>query len=162
MNVRGVYAGSFDPITLGHLDIIERASKLFDHVIVGVGINLDKQSTFTADERIALVQPTVQHIRNVSVKSFDGLLVDFARTQKCQTIIRGLRAMMDFDYEFQMGLANKGLDPTIETIFLLTDQNHIFISSSLVKEIVMGGGDVSGFVPPHVKEFLIKKLHLTM
>jgi len=142
-----VYAGSFDPITLGHLDIIQRGAGIFDHVVIGVGDNSAKRYTLDKDARVALVDEVTADIANVSVASFDGLLVDFCRDIGASVIIRGLRAVTDFEFEFQIGLANRDMAPSIETVFLLPAPRFIFISSSLVKEIFINGGDVTSYVP---------------
>ena len=142
-----VYAGSFDPPTNGHVDVIARAARLFDHLIVAVGRNIQKTYLFTCDERMDILKECIHDLHNVSVESFDGLLVDFAVARDACAIVRGLRAMTDFDYEFQVGLANKALNPDIETIFILTRLGNIFISSSLIKEVASFGGDVSPYLP---------------
>ena len=153
-----IYAGSFDPATLGHLDVIERASKLFDKVIVAVGVNPAKKTLFSPEERVEIISSLIGGFPNVSVDVFSGLLVEFAKSKKACAIIRGLRAMTDFDYEFQIGLANMDMCPQIETIFLLTSPRNIFISSSLAKEIARFGGDASGYLPPQSIAALNKKL----
>jgi pantetheine-phosphate adenylyltransferase len=142
-----VYAGSFDPITLGHLDIIERGSGIFEDVVIGVGDNSAKRYALDKDQRVELVREVTQDLANVRVDSFDGLLVDFCQSIGAEVIIRGLRAVTDFEFEFQIGLANRDMAPEIETVFLLPAPRHIFISSSLVKEIFVNGGDVSAYVP---------------
>ena len=146
-----IYPGSFDPITNGHLDVIERAAKLFDRVIVAVAVNSSKDSYFTKNQRQEQITEAVVALSNVEVSAFDGLLVDFARAQKAQAIIRGLRAVSDFEFEFQLALMNRKLEPTIETIFMMPRETYTFLSSKLVKEIARLGGDVSAFVPPHVE-----------
>jgi pantetheine-phosphate adenylyltransferase len=145
-----VYPGSFDPITNGHADLIERAARLFGQVIVGIARNISKQPVFSLDERIGLVNTVVGHLPNVRVMPIDGLLVDFVATQQAQVILRGLRAVSDFEYEFQLATMNRHLRPQIETIFLTPAEQHSFISSSLVKEVARFGGDVSVFVHPAV------------
>ncbi len=149
-----IYPGSFDPITNGHLDVIERAAKLFDRVIVAVAVNSSKDSHFTKNQRQEQITEGVVALSNVEVSAFDGLLVDFARAQKAQAIIRGLRAVSDFEFEFQLALMNRKLEPTIETIFMMPRETYTFLSSKLVKEIARLGGDVSAFVPPHVEHAL--------
>ena len=149
-----IYPGSFDPITNGHLDVIERAAKLFDRVIVAVAVNSSKDSYFTKNQRQEQITEAVVALSNVEVSAFDGLLVDFARAQKAQAIIRGLRAVSDFEFEFQLALMNRKLEPTIETIFMMPRETYTFLSSKLVKEIARLGGDVSAFVPPHVERAL--------
>jgi pantetheine-phosphate adenylyltransferase len=150
-----IYPGSFDPITNGHLDVIERAAKLFDRVIVAVAVNSSKAPLFTQDQRQEQITEAVAALSNVEVDAFDGLLVDFARDQKAQAIIRGLRAVSDFEFEFQLALMNRKLEPNIETIFMMPRETYTFLSSKLVKEIAQLGGDVSAFVPPHVERALV-------
>ncbi|MFA4844862.1 MAG: pantetheine-phosphate adenylyltransferase [Candidatus Margulisiibacteriota bacterium] len=151
-----VYPGSFDPITSGHLDIIERAAKLFDRVVVAVIHNPDKRPRFTFSQRMEMIRQSVPHCRNVSVDSFDGLLVDYVRQQKGCAVVRGLRAVSDFDYEFQMALTNRRMAPGIETVFLMTDYRYSYLSSSFVKQIARHGGDVTGLVPAAVAKRLMK------
>jgi pantetheine-phosphate adenylyltransferase len=157
MRHSAIYPGSFDPLTLGHLDLIERAAHIFDEVIVAVGVNSRKQTFFSAAERLEMVKAAVKSIKNVKVDSFDGLLVDYARSKKVHVLLRGLRAFSDFEYEFQMALANRKLAPGIEAIFLMPKETHSYISSSTVREIVDRGGDISQFVPPSVKKFIERK-----
>jgi len=142
-----VYPGSFDPVTNGHLDVIRRAAGIFDKVIVGVGRNAGKSPLFSADERVELIQAAVSDIRNVEVESFDGMLVAFAKQHGASVLVKGLRAISDFEYEFQMALANRHLDPSVETMFLMTSAEYQFLSSSIVKEMVRVGGDCSPLVP---------------
>ena len=149
-----IYPGSFDPITNGHLDVIERAAKLFDRVIVAVAVNSSKDPLFTKDQRQEQITEAVAALGNVKVSAFDGLLVDFARDQKSQAIIRGLRAVSDFEFEFQLALMNRKLEPNIETIFMMPRETYTFLSSKLIKEIAQLGGNVSAFVPPHVERAL--------
>ncbi len=149
-----IYPGSFDPITNGHLDVIERAAKLFDRVIVAIAVNSSKDPLFTKDQRQEQITEAVAALSNVEVSAFDGLLVDFARDQKSQAIIRGLRAVSDFEFEFQLALMNRKLEPDIETIFMMPRETYTFLSSKLVKEIAQLGGNVSAFVPPHVERAL--------
>jgi len=153
----GVYPGSFDPVTQGHLDIIERAACLFDQIIVSVSRNVSKKALFTVQEREDMLREVLRPYNNVLVDSFEGLTVHFARQKNAQAIIRGLRAITDFENEFMMALTNKKLVPSMETIFLMTRAEFSFISSSAVKEVVMFGGCVKGLVPPQVEERLIKK-----
>ena len=143
-----VYAGSFDPPTFGHLDVVRRACRMFDQVVLAVGTNPAKRYLLTAEERLLVLRAETEALPGVQVAPFQGLLVDYCRTLGAQVILRGLRASTDFDFEFQIGLANMDMAPDIETVFLLTDPKHIFISSSLVKEIAGNGGDVSRYVPP--------------
>lgn len=152
-----IYPGSFDPITNGHLDVIGRAVRLFDRVIVAVATESGKTPLFTLDERKRLVADSVKRWRNVEVDSFNGLLVDYASGKGACAVVRGLRAVSDFEYEFQMALMNRKLDKRIETIFLMPKDSYAFLSSRLVKEIARLGGDVSPFVPPTVVKQLRKK-----
>lgn len=142
-----VCPGSFDPITMGHLDIITRASALFDRVVVLISINVSKKTAFTLEERETLARKAVSHLPNVEVDSFDGLLVDYVRRKQAAVIVRGLRAMSDFEYEFQMALANKRMNPEAETVFLTTAAENMYLSSSLVKQIAGFGGSIKGLVP---------------
>jgi pantetheine-phosphate adenylyltransferase len=154
---RCIYPGSYDPITYGHIDIIERAKTLFDEVIVVVSTNVAKQSTYRVEERTQLLTTLFQDDPRVRITAWDGLTVDAAKTFQAQAIIRGLRIVGDFEYEFQMNLANKVLDPTIETVFLMTKTENAYISSSMVREVHRLGGDVSAFVPAPVIAFLNEK-----
>src|SRR5256885_11887850 len=144
---RAIYPGSFDPITNGHIDVIERAGKLFDEVTVAVAHNDEKQPLFTLEERLQLLRDTVGQVGNVRIAQFDGLLVEFAAQQKASAVIRGLRAVSDFEFEFQMALMNRKLDGSVETIFLMPKEEYTYLSSRLVKEIARLRGDVSKFVP---------------
>jgi pantetheine-phosphate adenylyltransferase len=155
-----IYPGSFDPLTNGHLDVLERASKLFDRVIVAIASNESKNPLFTMEERLALMKPAIASIKNARADIFEGLLVEYAARQKAGAIVRGLRAVSDFEFEFQMALMNRKLDESIETIFMMPKETYTFISSRIVKEIARLGGDVSPFVPPHVGAALKKKLAL--
>lgn len=152
-----LYPGTFDPITNGHIDLVERAAKLFEEVIVSVASNSKKNPFFTLDERIALAQEVLSHCPNVTVKGFGILLVDFAKEQKANVLIRGLRAISDFEYEFQLASMNRNLAPEIESVFLMPADEYSFISSSLVKEVALLGGDVSKFVHPLINEALKKR-----
>lgn len=152
-----VYPGSFDPITNGHLDIIRRVAHMFDHVVVAVARNAEKAPLFTVKERLALSREAVQGLRKVSVDEFDGLLVSYARKKHATVIVRGLRAVSDFEFEFQLSLMNRKLDSRIETIFLMTRDEYTFISSRLVKEICQLGGAVSDFVPRGVERAMKRK-----
>lgn len=142
-----VYAGSFDPVTLGHLDLIERASALFSDVIVAMGVHPTRKPLFSIDERLSLVASVSSHLPNVRVDAFDGLLIDYCRQQKARVIVRGLRAATDFEYELQIAHANADLCPEVDTIFLPTRTKHGFVSASLVREIASHGGDVSRYAP---------------
>ena len=146
-----IYPGSFDPITLGHLDLIERCSKLVDRVIVAILRNEDKQPLFTVEERIEMLEEVVQVYPNVEVDSFDGLLVDYASEHGATVILRGIRAITDYEYELPMALMNRRLRPEIETVFLMAGEAYAFISSRLVKEVIRLGGNISGLVPPTVE-----------
>ncbi len=160
MDKVAIYPGSFDPITNGHLDVVRRAARLYDRVLIAVAEDTDKTSLFTLDERIALVRQTVRGLRNVSVEGFSGLLVKFARRKRAAVIVRGLRAVSDFEYELQLALFNREMDPKIETIFLTPKQDLAFVSSRMVKQIAMLGGQVNGFVPQAVKQALKQKLRV--
>jgi pantetheine-phosphate adenylyltransferase len=155
---RAIYPGSFDPVTNGHLDVVERARKLFDEVIVAVAHNDEKQPMFTLQERLDLLQNTLGKIDNVRIAHFEGLLVDFAVAEKAGAVIRGLRAISDFEFEFQMALMNRKLQGAVETIFLMPKEDYTYLSSRIVKEIARLGGDVSKFVPPLVVKALGTKL----
>ena len=152
-----IYPGSFDPLTNGHLDVIQRAAKLFDRVVVAVAVNEGKKPLFTVQERLALVRGAVQHLPNVEADSFDTLLVDFAVSKKAVAVVRGLRAVSDFEFEFQMALMNRKLNENIETIFMMPKDTYTFLSSRIVKEIARLGGDVSAFVPEQVRAVLVGK-----
>jgi pantetheine-phosphate adenylyltransferase len=154
---RAIYPGSFDPITNGHLDVIDRASRLFDEVIVAVAQNDQKNSLFTAEERMELIKGVMNGNPNVRVTRFDGLLVEFARAQGATAVVRGLRAVSDFEFEFQMALMNRKLEPGIETIFLMPAENYTYLSSRIVKEIARLGGNVNVFVPPSIAAALREK-----
>jgi pantetheine-phosphate adenylyltransferase len=153
-----IYPGSFDPLTNGHLDVVQRAAKLFDRVIVAVAKNDGKNPFFTLAERLAMVQKATAHLPHVSADAFDGLLVEYVASRKAQAIVRGLRAVSDFEFEFQLALMNRKLDENIETIFMMPKDTYTFLSSRIVKEIARLGGDISQFVPPNVQAALAKKL----
>lgn len=155
-----VYPGSFDPITNGHLDIIERASKIFDKVIVGVLKNSNKKPLFTAEERVALINRVTGHLGNVEAAGFDGLLVDFAKENGANVIIKGLRTVNDFEYEFQMALLNKTLNEECETMFLMTNSKYSYISSSMVKELAGFKGNLAGVVPVEIIQDIREKYGL--
>ena len=150
--------GSFDPITMGHLDIITRAAAMFDKIIVVVMNNSNKHYSFTSDERIEMIRKAVCDIKNVEVDMYDGLLAEYAAKKKACAIIKGLRAMSDFEYEFQMALTNKKLNPNIETLFLTTSAQNMYLSSSMVKQIASMGGDVSDFLPAAIHDDVIKRI----
>lgn len=152
MSRKAIYAGTFDPITLGHLDIIKRASRITDQLIIGVARHTGKDMAFSLDKRIQLIEATLatQNLANVLIEPIEGLLVDFVRQQGAGMLIRGLRAVADFDYEFQMAMMNARLAPDVDTVFLMASEKHQFIASRIVKEVAKLGGDVSGFVPKPV------------
>jgi len=156
-----IYPGTFDPITNGHLDIIKRATKLFDSVIIAVSSNMQKHPLFTVEERKELVRIAVQNIEHVEVDSFDDLLVNYVVVKKADAVIRGLRVISDFEYEFQMALMNRKLMPDIETVYLMPSEEHIYISSSIVKEVGRFGGKISCFLPPEIETALTNKLKTT-
>ena len=153
-----IYPGSFDPLTNGHLDLIQRAARLFDRVIVAVAKNEDKKPLFTLEERHELVSQSIQTLPNVEADMFDGLLVDYVEARSGQAIIRGLRAVSDFEFEFQLALMNRKLNERIETIFMMPKDTYTFLSSKIIKEIARLGGNITDFVPPHVQSALLKKL----
>ncbi|MDD5901708.1 MAG: pantetheine-phosphate adenylyltransferase [Lachnospiraceae bacterium] len=154
---RGIYPGSFDPVTLGHLDIIRRASELVDELVIGVLKNSTKKNLFTTEERIDLLKRVTADIPNVRIISFDGLLVDCAVKYGTHTIIRGLRAVTDFEYELQLAQTNKRLRPDVDTVFLTTNVEYAYLSSSIVREIASYGGDISHFVPQVIMDDVYKK-----
>jgi pantetheine-phosphate adenylyltransferase len=152
-----VYPGTFDPITMGHVDIIKRALNLFDKVIVAVAVNSAKDPVFSLDERIRMITDTFDGEKRINVESVSGLLVDYAYTQKAKAIVRGIRAVSDFDYEFQLALMNRKLQREVDSIFLMPGFRWIYISSSIIKDAARNGGDVSDLVPEHVNKMLIDK-----
>ena len=154
----GIYPGSFDPVTYGHLDIIKRAAAVMDHLIVAVLKNNGKTPLFSVDERVNMLKAVTKDMENVEVMSFSGLLVKFAKEHDVKVIVRGLRAVTDFEYELLMSQTNRVMDPDIDTIFFTTDLDYAYLSSSTVREIASYGGDISKFVPPYVEEFIKKKL----
>ena len=155
---KAIYPGTFDPITNGHTDLIVRAVRIFDRVVVAIAANPDKNPLFTVDERIAMVRQICEGLDQVEVTGFDGLLIDFVEQQNAQVLIRGLRAVSDFEFEFQLASANRRLNPDVETVFLTPSESHTFTSASLVKEIATYGGDVSSFVDPRVNRLLANRL----
>ncbi|WP_455380557.1 pantetheine-phosphate adenylyltransferase [Acidihalobacter prosperus] len=157
MNLAVVYPGTFDPITNGHTDLVRRGSRVFSRIIVGVASDTGKQTTFSLEERVRLAREALSDVPGVTVTGFSGLLVNFVRTHDASLILRGLRAVSDFEHEFQLSSMNRKLDPDIESIFLTPDEAYGFISSSLVKEIARLGGDVSDFVSPSVQKALITR-----
>jgi pantetheine-phosphate adenylyltransferase len=156
-----VYPGSFDPITNGHLDLIQRASRIFDRIIVAVATNAFKKSLFTIEERVEMVRTSLEGYPQVSIDTFDGLLVKYAKGKNARAILRGLRAVTDFEYEFQLAMMNRRLEPGIETVFLMTGLRWVFLSSSILKEAAVHGGDIEGMVPEIVYRKLKEKFGLT-
>ncbi len=152
-----IYPGSFDPLTSGHVDIIERGRKIFDAIIVAILANVEKTPLFSEAERIAIIREVFKAHTNVQVETFNGLLVDYAQAKKASVLVRGLRAVSDFEYEFQMALMNRHLAPGLETVFMMPDEKYTYISSRLIKEVFMLGGEVAGLVPPIVEEKLRAK-----
>ena len=150
MSVKALYPGTFDPPTNGHVDLIQRGSKLFDHLLVAVLINLDKNPLFNVQERVEMLKEITADIPNVSVSTFHGLMVDFARQEGCSAVMRGIRAISDYEYEFQMALMNRRLAPEVETVFLQPAGRYSFVSSRMLKEVTSLGGDVTGLLPPTV------------
>ncbi|GAA0491325.1 MULTISPECIES: pantetheine-phosphate adenylyltransferase [Tatumella] len=158
MTTRAIYPGTFDPLTLGHLDIVTRAGRLFDHVILAIARNNTKQPMFSLQERIALARQATAHLENVDVMGFGDLMVNFARQQQANVLIRGVRSVSDFDYERQLAQMNNQLLPGLESIFMIPAEAYTFVSSSLVKEVARHGGDISGFVTGPVHQALLEKL----
>ncbi len=157
MSKIAICPGSFNPITLGHLDIIKRASKMFDHVIVAVLQNSSKVCDFTVEERVEMINESIKGMDNVSADSFNGLLAEYTKEKGATVIVKGLRAVSDFEYEFQMALANQRMNPAVETVFLTTNAEFMFLSSSVVREIATHGGDISEFVPAGLAEKITEK-----
>ena len=158
MSITAIYPGTFDPITLGHMDIVSRAAPMFGELILAVAGSTSKNTVFSADERVELATNVLSRFPNVRIMKFEGLMVDFAKKNGASIILRGLRAVSDFEYEFQLAGMNRKLMPEADTVFLPTSEKFTYISSSLVREIAKYGGDIGEFVPPGVKEVLIKKL----
>lgn len=150
--------GSFDPITKGHVDIIERTSKLFDKVYAVVMVNPSKTPTFTTEERVDMIKKCTAHLDNVEAESFEGLIADYARQKDAHTLVKGLRAVTDFEYEFQQALTNKKLNSDLETLFMVTNQEYMYLSSTIVRQIAEFGGDIEQFVPHEIKDELIRKM----
>ena len=160
MNRKAIYPGTFDPVTYGHLDVIERASKIYDNVFIGVAHSKDKKPLFSVKERVSMLEKATSHLKNVGVEAFDGLVIDYAKRKKTRVIIRGLRMISDFEFEFQMALTNRKLSKEIETIFMMTSENYTYLSSKLIKEAVSLGADIKSFVQPFVEKKLKKKLKI--
>ena len=152
-----VYPGSFDPCTNGHLDVITRAAKLFDKVIVAVLVNSNKSPLFSAEERVSMIKKVTSSLENIEVVCFSGLLVDFIKENKADVVVKGLRAVSDFEYEFQMALTNKKLSDSFETLFLPTSAEYMFLSSSVVKEIAKYDGNLSGLIPDELSEMVVER-----
>ena len=159
-NIIAIYPGSFDPITLGHLDVLKRSASLFNTVIIAVAKNSDKKSMFSNKNRIAMIKEVTKDINNIKVDSFSGLLVDYAEKQKVSVIVRGIRALSDYEYEFNMALMNRNLNDSITTTFLVADQKYTHLSSSLVREVASLNGDVSNLVPKYVEKQLKRKINV--
>lgn len=160
MKIKAIYPGTFDPLTNGHADLVLRAARMFDHIIVGVAANPSKQPLFSLAERVALAEQAFPDCDNISVIGFSGLLAHFAKEQAAQVLIRGVRAVADFEYEFQLASMNRQLNPALDSIFMTPSEKNAFISSTLVKEVCRHGGDVSSFVPSHVEQALRAKFKL--
>ena len=154
-----IYPGSFDPITKGHLDVLETGSKIFGKVIITVSNNINKNSFLTVEERVNLIKESVKHLENVEVDTFEGLTVNYAKKRNATILLRGLRAVSDFEYEMQLSQTNSELSPEIKTVFLITKPEYNFISSSTVKEILLNNGDIAKFVPEPVNQYLISKFN---
>ena len=154
-----IYPGSFDPVTNGHVDIIERALKIFDHITIAVAKHPHKEPFFALEERLEMLEISLKKLKRVTVDSLDGLLIDYVKKQKARVIIRGVRAMTDFEYEFQMALMNRKLDDKIETVFLMPNEIYSYVSSSVVKEIASYGGNINGLVPDSVRNKINAKLN---
>ena len=152
-----IYPGSFDPLTNGHVDIIERGARIFDAIIVAILANVEKTPLFTENERITIIRDVFKANKNVQVEAFSGLLVDYAQLKKATVLVRGLRAVSDFEYEFQMALMNRHLAPGLETVFMMPDEKYTYVSSRLIKEVFTLGGEVTGLVPPVVEQKLRAK-----
>ena len=159
MNKTVICPGSFDPVTLGHLDIIKRASNMFDKVIVAVLVNSSKSPCFSIEERIEFLKEVTAELDNVEIASFEGLLAQYCKERKVDAIVKGLRMVSDFEYEFQMALTNKKLNPQLETIFFTADADSMYLSSSMVREVALLGGDISNFVPACVHDRIVKRIN---
>ena len=157
--MKAIYPGSFDPVTSGHMDIIERASRVFDEVVVSVAVNKEKKPLFTVAERVQFLEDACRHLENVQVDYFRGMTVEYAKKQNANVLIRGLRAVSDFESELQMALMNKRLDDQVETMFMMTSAEHLFLSSRMVKQLAELGASVAGLVPQGVEKHLMERLH---
>lgn len=158
MEKTAICPGSFDPVTLGHIDIITRASKMFDRVIVAVLINPEKKPVFSTEERIRLLKKATAELKNIEIDSFSGLLAEYARQKNAVAVVKGLRAVSDFEYEFQMSLINKKLNPNLETIFFTSNQDYMYLSSSIVKQVASLNGNINNFVPQCIHDEIFKRL----
>jgi pantetheine-phosphate adenylyltransferase len=156
--VRAIYPGTFDPLTNGHLDLIARGSRIFDHLVVAILKNSEKQPIFSVQERVDMIKETTREFDNVSVSTFDGLLVEFARQQHAQALLRGIRAISDYEYELQMALMNRRLAPELETVFMMPAEQYSYVSSRLIRGVFQLGGSVEGLVPPTVVERLRSRI----
>lgn len=155
---RAIYPGSFDPVTYGHLDIVERSSRLFDSLVIGILNNPKKDYLFSVEERAHMLKESTKHLLNVEIESFSGLLVDYARIKEAKVIVKGLRAVSDFEYELQMASINKKLSPSVETLFMMTNNKYSYLSSSVVKEVALFNGNVDCLVPPIVSSCIYQKI----
>jgi len=155
---RAVYPGTFDPVTFGHIDLIKRANRIFDEVIVAVSDNPDKMPLFSREERVQMLKVATRNMKRITIDSFDDLMVDYAERKKANVVIRGLRMLSDFEYEFQMALTNRKLNKNVEIVFMMPNESYSFLSSKLIKEVAKLGADISGFVPPFVEISLKKAL----
>ena len=156
-SILAIYPGTFDPLTNGHVDIIQRGSRVFDRIIVGILLNVEKSPLFTVPERVEIAREVFAGYPNVEVDTFDGLLVEYARRRRASALIRGLRAVSDFEYEFQMALMNRHLEPTLETVFMMPAEQYTYLSSRLIKEVFSLGGEVRGLVPSTVEQWMRRK-----
>ncbi|MEZ3501036.1 pantetheine-phosphate adenylyltransferase [Pantoea sp. KPR_PJ] len=159
MSTKAIYPGTFDPVTLGHIDIVTRAAHMFDQMVLAIAASPSKKPLFSLEERIELARQAVAHLPNVEVVGFSDLMANFARAQQANVLVRGLRAVSDFEYEMQLAHMNRHLLPTLESVFLMPSEGFSFVSSSLVKEVARHGGDVSAFLPEHVHQALMAKLN---
>ncbi|MEW6623846.1 MAG: pantetheine-phosphate adenylyltransferase [Bacillota bacterium] len=159
---KAIYPGTFDPVTYGHLDVIQRANKLFDRIVIGVAEHTPKNTLFTLEERLKMVQDEIAGFQNIEAKPFSGLLVNFAKNEGACSIIRGIRAVSDFEYEFQLSLMNKKLSPELETVFLMTSSDYLFLSSNIIKQVASLKGCIEGLAPKSVVKALYKKYKITM